>query len=350
MRSFFDCVSIEAVAATVPSSIQDLNEDFLGISFEEILKITKITGISKVAIASELTTTSDLCIGSAKVILESNPSLLNEIDVVIFVSQSRDFILPTTSSIIQDRLGLSPDCLCLDIPSGCTGYLHGLFVSSSLLASGACNKVLLLCGETNSKLINKEDRSVSMIFGDAGSATILGRRSNTNSFFSFKTDGSGYDKIIIPHGGYRNPCKEESLIVSECENGNIRRALDMKMDGMSVFNFAITAVPKLVLESLADCALAPEDIDLFAVHQANQLIVNQLSKKCGFSLEQSPFLAGNYGNTGPASIPLLLSEGFADRASQLKKVMFCGFGVGLNWGVCMTDLSGTRIYPTKCLE
>jgi 3-oxoacyl-[acyl-carrier-protein] synthase-3 len=169
----------------------------------------------------------------------------------------------------------------LDIPSGCTGYLHGLFVSSSLIASTSCRKVLLLCGETNSKLINEKDKSVSMIFGDAGSATVLGFRSHTDSFFSFRTDGSGYENIIIRDGGCRNGFSMDSLTMVEYENDNFRHSLNMKMDGMSVFNFAITAVPTLVRESLSDCSLSPESVDLFAVHQANQLIVNQLAKKCG---------------------------------------------------------------------
>lgn len=346
MKSIFDCVSIDAIASTVPPRLQELNEEFLGISFEDIQKITRITGISSVSIASKSVTASDLCVHSAKSLLESNPLLRNEIDAVIFVSQSRDFILPSTSSIIQNTLNLSSDCLCFDIPSGCTGYLHGLFVSSALIASKSCKKVLLLCGETNSKLINEKDKSVSMIFGDAGSATVLGLKSNANSFFAFRTDGSGSNKIIIQDGGCRNGIGPNSLDLFEFENGNMRHSLNMKMDGMSVFNFAITAVPALVRDSLMYCNLNPKDVNLFAVHQANLLIVNQLAKKCGFDSNQSPFLASKFGNTGPTSIPLLLTEGYSDKSSVLSKVVMCGFGVGLNWGVCIADLSNTYIHPT----
>lgn len=201
-----------------------------------------------------------------------------------------------------------------------------------------------------SKLINRKDKSVSMIFGDAGSATIVGKRPGSSSYFNFKTDGSGYDKIIIPSGGCRNPVKTESFQLTEHENGNLRCQLDMKMDGMSVFNFAITAVPKIVAEALADCSLNADELDLFASHQANHLIVNQLAKKCGFKPYQSPFLAAKFGNTGPASIPLLLTEGFSSDSSALKKVMMCGFGVGLNWGVGITDLSKTKIHQTSFLD
>ena len=326
-----------------------MNEEYLDIPQQDIDKITKITGISKVAIAADRITSSDLCFQSARSIFEANPSFESEIDAIIFVSQTRDFILPSTSSIMQDRLKLSKDCLCLDIPSGCTGFLHGLFVSFSFIHANACRKVLLLCGETNSKIINKMDRSVSMVFGDAGSAIVLGHKQNLMSFFNFQTDGSGYKDIIIHDGGSRYGFNTTSLTVNEVENGNLRHALNMQMDGMSVFNFAINSVPPLVSDSLAMCQISQADVDLFAAHQANRLIVKQIAKKCDFSEAQSPFLAGTTGNTGPSSIPLLLSEGFSNCSSELNKVVMCGFGVGLNWGVCITDLSDTSIYATEQL-
>jgi len=350
MKAMFDCVAIESIAASVPNTFQKMDPEFLGIGNDEIEKITKITGITQVAIAPSSLTSLDLCIGAAKSLFSANPSYVDDIDVVIFVSQTRDYILPTTASLAQAKLGLSLASLCLDVPSGCTGFLHGLFLANTILSSNAAKKVLLLCGETNSKLINKADKSVSMIFGDGGSATVIGRRSEHNSFFSFRTDGNDYEKIIIPEGGFRTPFSIKSLAENEYENGNFRRPIDMKMDGISVFNFAITSVPKLVSESLSTLSLTPSSIDLFATHQANNLIVNQLSKKCGFSPDQAPFLASKIGNTGPASIPLLLTEGFAGRTSNLNKVMMCGFGVGLNWGVCVTDLSQSVIHPTVFMD
>jgi 3-oxoacyl-[acyl-carrier-protein] synthase III len=346
MDAMFDCVAIESIATVVPNSFQTMDSNFLGINDDEIAKITNITGITQVAIAPSLVTSLDLCNVAAKSLLAQTPSYLNEINVVIFVSQTRDYILPTSASLAQAQLGLKESSLCLDVPSGCTGYLHGLFLASTFLQSKAANKVLLLCGETNSKLINKADKSVAMIFGDAGSATVLGRCSDVNSYFAFKTDGTGYDKIIVSEGGARHPFDADSLFASEYENGNFRRPLDMKMDGMSVFNFAITSVPKLVSDTLSKLSLSAESIDLFASHQANKLIVNQLSKKCGFSPQKAPFLASKFGNTGPVSIPLLLTEGFANNTSELSKVMMCGFGVGLNWGVCVTDLSKSTVQST----
>jgi len=350
MNSMFDCVSIEAIAASVPNKFQKMTEKFLGISNAEISKITNITGITQVAIAPPLTTSFNLCISAAKALLKEKPSYIKEIDVVIFVSQTRDYLLPSTSSLVQSELGLSKNTLCFDVPSGCTGFIHGLFLAHSILSSKAANKILLLCGETNSKLINEQDKSVSMVFGDGGSATIIGQRHQSKSYFSFKTDGTGFDKIIVPEGGCKVPFNETSLLTREFENGNFRRAIDMKMDGMDVFNFAITEVPKLVAETLSNLSLSPKSIDLFASHQANKLIVNQVAKKCGFDPEQAPFLATKIGNTGPVSIPLLLTEGYANNSTNLNTVLMCGFGVGLNWGTCVTDFSKTSLLPTLFVD
>ena len=338
-------VCIESVVTCLPEHVQKLDEYFLNIDQAEILKIKNITGIEEVMYASSTTTSADLCFEAASFLVSNNPKLINEIDALIFVSQTPDYLLPNTSSILQSKLSLSTNCLAVDLPNGCTGYIHGLFLASLLVSSNAARKVLLLCGDTNSKLINKRDKAVSMIFGDAGSATIVGKNEKSNIYFNLKSDGANFDKIIIPHGGGRNRVTPSSFNEVECENNNIRSPLDLKMDGMSVFNFAITEVPKLILDSLIDCKMSSEDIDLLALHQANLFIINQLAKKCKIDKNKVPFASKMVGNTGPASIPFLLSKQFSNGTGNLKRVMMCGFGVGFNWGVCFTDLSQTIIYP-----
>jgi 3-oxoacyl-[acyl-carrier-protein] synthase-3 len=268
----------------------------------------------------------------------------DEIDAVVFVSQSRDYILPTSASIIHKKLGLKEGCLVLDVPNGCSGSIYGLVVANSFLASGAANKVLLLAGETNSKMINEHDYSVKMIFGDAGTATLLGRSQNHSQYFNVKTDGSGFDKIIIPEGGYRQPFSSQSLIGREDANGNVRCGLDTYMDGMSVFNFAINQVPLSVKEAFTDLNLSEENVDLIVLHQASQMITNQIARGIKFPKHKVPFGAGEVGNTGPASIPLLLSMEFSNcNPENLTNVMLCGFGVGLNWGVTFCNLSNCKI-------
>ncbi len=344
MKNFFNSVGVTAISSVLPRYLQSLDEEYLGISRDAIDKIIAITGINKVAIASQDQTASDLAFAAAEKLRNKNPQYLEQVDVLLFVSQTRDYVLPNTSILLQERLGLSRDCLCLDIPNGCTGYIYGLYLAATFISSGVAKKVLLLCAETNSKLINAKDKSVSMIFGDGASATVI---SNTNAsvmYLNIKSSGIGFDKIIVPHGGSRHPMTSTSLEIKEYENNNMRRLMDLKMDGMSVFNFAITDVPRLVSEALQDCSLDPKDINLFAAHQANRFIVRQLAKKCSIDSDRSPFMAENYGNTGPASIPLLITDYVCDRKSEsLEKVLMCGFGVGLSWGVCLADLSNTEI-------
>jgi len=337
-------VSVDSIASTLPVNIQKLDEEFLNIPSSEISKIKSITGFDVMRYARKDVTSSDLCFNAAEVLKSSDPLSFEDIDVVIFVSQSRDYILPNTASILQSRLGLSPNCFAIDIPNGCAGYIHGLFVASTFLSTKAARRVLLLCGETNSRLINSRDHSMSMIFGDAGTATLLSFNPKTDMNFNVRTDGSNFDKIIIPHGGFREPASPGSFIENERENKNFRCELDMTMDGMSVFNFAISKVPEIIIDTLSNCNMVKNDISLLALHQANELIVNKIAKKCGIDKSIAPFLAGQVGNTGPASIPLLLSEGFSNKPNLLNTVLMCGFGVGLNWGTCLTDLSRTTIH------
>jgi 3-oxoacyl-[acyl-carrier-protein] synthase III len=349
MSAYFKSIAIESLAATLPDSVQRLDSAFLNIGSDDIDKITKVTGITQVSVSPAHVTALDLCIDAAEVLLANNPSCRAEIDAIIFVSQTRDYILPSSASIAQWKLGIKQDSLCIDVPSGCTGFLHGLFIASTFLSSDSVRKVLLLSGETNSKLINPADRTVSMIFGDGGSAAVLGKKSKHDSYFDFRTDGNGFESIIVPDGGSRSPFSSKSLVIRQVDNGNSRRPLDMKMDGLSVFNFALSSVPALVQETLSSLSLSPSSIDLFACHQANSLVVTQLRRKCGFTEGQAPFLASEFGNTGPASIPLLLTEGFSNSALKLDRVLMCGFGVGLNWGVHVANLSETMIYPTNFL-
>lgn len=350
MKNTIRGVQISAISASLPSTIIKLDHDFLGIQNDEIEKIKEVTGIQSVRYAPLNVTAADLCMSAALHLKHMNPEYFNDVDGLLFVSQSRDYILPNTSALLQSKLGLAQTCLALDLPSGCAGYIHGLFVASLLISSGCCQRVLLLAGETNSRLISHRDKTVSMIFGDGGSATILSKDPQASLYFNIKTDGSGFEKIIIPHGGCRNPVLANSLAATDRGNGNYRSEVDMYMDGMSVFNFAITEAPRLILETLADLKIDSQDLDVLALHQANLLMVNQISKKCNVAREKAPFSATFTGNTGPASIPILLTDLFQGSTHNLTRSLLCGFGVGLTWGTCFGDLSNASIYAPIFVE
>jgi 3-oxoacyl-[acyl-carrier-protein] synthase-3 len=348
MKSSIDNVCVSSVATCVPSEIIDLMDLGKKNGFSEVERVCKTTGIYSLRQASAEVTTSDLCLRAAQLIFDNETGLKESIDGIVFVSQTADYKLPQTSHIIQNKLGLSTDTICFDLPIGCNGYIYGLYQASILISSLSCNNVLLMVGDTSTKLINEKDRSVRLVFGDAGSASIV-KKTNLNSKLSFiiKSDGSGFKDLIIPNGGSRNKFSIESLNENQDSEGNIRSESDLFMDGMAIFNFAIKCVPEIINETLIYSEWSKNEVSLFAIHQANKFMVDYLRKKTKIDPDKMPIVIDGFGNTGPASIPLLLTERFPSLSTnELNKVILCGFGVGLSWGTVACNLSNTKIYKT----
>ena len=343
MKAEFNNISISKIGTAVPKNSLDLMS-LTDLGTERELKtIIKTTGISSVRVAEDNVTSSDLCIEAANNILKDSENV--EVDALIFVSQTRDYHLPQTSFIIQNRLKLRKDIFCLDMPMGCSGYINGLFQASLLLQIPNIKKVLLLAGDTSTKMINLKDRATRMVFGDGGSATVL-EKGNDNISFNLQSDGSGANSLIIKSGAFRNPSDEKSKTSILMEEGNRRSAEDMYMGGMDIFNFAMREVPNIVYEHLRDLNKTKDDIDLLILHQANKFMVNYLRKIIRLNKDDVPVEVDNYGNTGPCSIPLVLSLKGNEyiKKNKLKLVMMCGFGVGLSWGTATTNLENTLFY------
>lgn len=249
----------------------------------------------------------DLCFEAAIYLMKNEEIDKERIGGLVFVSQTNDYILPCTSVILQDRLGISKETVCLDIHYGCSGYIYGLLQAALWISSAACEYVLVLCGDTSTKMVNEKDKSLKMVFGDSGTATLV-TRGGKEMGFSLCSDGSGYDKLIIPAGGFRNKASEESKILLFDNDKNGRTQEDLYMDGMAIFDFAITNVPPNINELAEQMNWQKEEVDLFALHQANKFIINSIRKKLMAQAEKVPIDIVNFGNTGPASIPLLLSD------------------------------------------
>jgi len=284
-----------------------------------------------------------MCFEAAKSLIEKEKLDAEKIDGLVFVSQTVDYILPSTSIILQNRLGLTEDTLCLDIHYGCSGYIYGIFQASLWINSGACNQVLVLSGDTSSRLINPNDKSLRMVFGDCGTATLV-TKGNSTIGFSICSDGSGYDRLIVPVGGFRNPKTEKTKELLFDEDNNGRTSEDLFMDGMAIFNFAISKVHLNINSLIEHVGWNKDDVKLYALHQANNFMVNYIRKKLKVDSEKVPLNILNYGNTGPATIPLLLSDSLSSNNTILDKSILCGFGVGLSWGSIACDLSDTHFY------
>lgn len=349
-KGIFKHVRIHSIATTVPSNSKSIDEELeLFGNQRAINKLKNITGLHYRRIVDENTTSVDLCSYSVKNLLQELQIDKNEIDGVVFVTQTPDYRIPNCASVVQGMLGLGEQCICYDINHGCSGYIYGLLNVFSLVETGVCKKMLLLVGDTLSKVINPKDKSLVIIHGDAGSATLIEHsEEEIESHFVLHSQGTKAESIIIRAGGFRNMSTTESRIEKRDSEGNIRTEEQLYMNGLEVFNFAITNVPCLVNEVLEFAGHSIEEIDFFAFHQANGIINKGIVQKLGLREEVAPYrVIKKYGNSSCCSIPQVFSEALgSDKQLPKNLVLMVGFGVGLSLGSCCTSLNDTIILPT----
>lgn len=326
-------VAVKGFSACVPPDI-DENINYSLLTEEERAKVISSIGVERKRVAKDNVSASDLCYKAAEKLIEELHWDKNDIGCLIFVSQTPDYILPATSCLLQHRLGLNSECYTLDISLGCSGWVYGLSVLSSLLSHGNIKKGLLLVGDITTRLGCREDTSYWPLFGDAGTATAVEYvEGASDMYFHTATDGSGAEAIIIPDGAYRNGISKESLKIEVDTDGLNRSKLNTKMDGMDVFAFAVSKAPKSVAALLEKLQIPQEDIDCFVFHQANRFLNEKIRKKLKIDASKVPYSLLNYGNTSCATIPLTL---VTERQEQLQNsrmnIVGCAFGVGLSWG------------------
>ena len=249
------------------------------------------------------------------------------------MTQTPDYHLPTTSPLLQKRLGLSENCLALDISLGCSGYVYGLSVISSLLSHGNIKKGLLLSGDTILKTCSKNDKTTYPLFGDAGSATALEFQETGKLLFNLKTDGNGSNVIKIESGGFRNPVNPDSFKEIKIDEGISRNKLQLILEGMDVFTFGISKAPANIKELAEHFKLNLENIDYFIFHQANKFMNEKIRKKLNIPAGKVPYSIERFGNTSCATIPLTMVTEMRDKLqNNALSHIACGFGVGLSWG------------------
>lgn len=297
-------------------------------------KIFEKTGIRERHISAEKETAGDLGERAARKLFAEDAVDPSSIDFILLATQSPDYILPTTACMLQDRLGIPTTAGALDFNLGCSAFIYGLSLAKGLIASETAQRVLLITAETYTKHIHPMDKSVRTIFGDGAAATlVVAAEAEGIGSFVLGTDGSGYDKLIVPAGGMRLEPSEVTALEHTDESGNTRSQDNVFMDGTEIFSFTIKTVPRTVKETLEKNGLALEDIDLFVFHQANQYMLDFLRKKCKIAPEKFYMNFADCGNTVSASIPIALVRAVQD--GSLKpgmKMMLVGFGVGLSWG------------------
>ena len=325
---------IKAIEYYLPENV--LTNDQIAERFPEwsAEKVANKIGISKRHITASDETATDLAFKVAEKLFNQNSEITKEsIDFLLLCSQSVDYKLPSSSCILQHRLGLKTSCGAFDFNLGCSGYEYGLAVAKGLILSGIANNVLLITAETYTKYIHPEDKGNQTIFGDAATATII----STDGFaeigeFVLGTDGSGAETLIIRNGGSRNPDKNGK--VTEDDNGTPIWHDHLYMDGGAIFNFTSEIVPEMVNQLLKKECLKQDDINLWVFHQANKYMINYLRKLMCIDKDKFFIYMDKVGNTVSSTIPLALKE--AQKQDILHgNILLAGFGVGLSWGATL---------------
>ncbi len=344
----YNNVEIKGISAVVPKQIID-NRYFTDfISEKEADSIIKMTGIAQRRFASKDVTSVDLCYQAAQNLVKNLDITMDSIDAIIMVTLTPDYRMPGSAFVLHQKLKLKKECLAFDISLGCSGYIYGLCVAFNLLQQENIGNILLLNGETKSKTYGKKDKSTSLLFGDAGSATIIGKtETDFPTTITLNSDGSRYKVIMIPSGGYRNPTNANSTIEQIQEDGNWRALEQGIMDGPAVFDFTITEVPVDIQIALKESDKSINDIDYFIFHQANKFITDHIGKKLGIPAKKIPYSLNKYGNTASVSIPLTISSELYSANKKPGLVCFSAFGVGLSWGTAITNLKNCLIEPVK---
>lgn len=337
-------VNIVGIASCVPSQELD-NYTLQNFSSSDVAKIIDNTGVKKRRITQKICS-SDLCYRAAMNLFSSLDCDPDSIDIVIFVSQTPDYVLPATACTLQHRLGLSKNVMAFDINLGCSGYVYGLIVAAQMLSTGAFKRVLLLTGDTISKLASEQDKTVAFLFGDAGAATLLEHDSSAAPMiFDYGTDGADFDKLIVEAGGCRSR-SDSSVSQRACDDvGNYRAKSELFMSGTDVFSFTIKEVPKTILKTLSEAKWSDNDVTAYFFHQANAFMLKHLVKKLGLNPEKAPIEVEEFGNTSVASIPLticLTAEKILTN-SYPAKLILAGFGVGFSWATMACQLTNTKI-------
>jgi 3-oxoacyl-[acyl-carrier-protein] synthase-3 len=333
---------IAAVCTCVPTARFDNLRESPDFSEEEIRKVTGMAGVAARRLAGNTVCSSDLCVAAAQRALNRLGWKQDSIDALIMVTQTPDYFLPSTACVIHHRLGLADHCAAFDVGLGCSGYPYGMWLAAMMLQGGSVRRVLILHGETPTRFSDKADRSVSLLFGDAGSATALeatGTSSTSEWHYALHSDGSGYNSMIIESGGFRD------------RFGSDPRKHCVHMNGALVFNFTIKRIPALIDETLTGAGITSNDVDYFIFHQSNQFIMKHLCVKQSISLEKAPIILKEFGNTGGVSIPLTLTEGKLTRPKdRALRLMLLGYGVGFSWGSALVDLDSNAILESVQLD
>ena len=339
--SSFSHVRICGMKTVIPEHFIDIDNElqYFDNNPKKLARAKKMMGYGRRYIADDDTTVTDMAVDAAEKLLTEMNINRDGIDLLIFVNQKPDYKEPNDAYVAHGRLNLNKSCTSLDLNMGCSGYVHALMTAHAFLSSGNYKKCLLLAGDLCARMNDQSDRKKAPVFGDAVSATLLEyTKKERKAFFVTGSDGKGWNKIVYPIGGTRLPFTNENIdLCIEDDNGNKWKTTQAILKGEDVFNFTMEVAPSLLNETMKAVGWTVDDVDLFAIHQANKQIVENIISKAGIPLEKAPVdVFSKYANNSTNSVVTVV----CDHSEPLKNVVLCAFGVGLSWGGAALDLSG----------
>lgn len=336
-------IRIVGISGAVPGNCIE-NQEMTHIFSEKTIKnFIRYTGIKKRHIASPRQTASDLGYVAAEKLLKDLQIDRTQVGVLAFCSQEADYIKPATAHVLQKRLGISQDCAVFDVNLGCSGFVYCNQIVQTMLEASDARYGLLILGETPNKKINPVDKSIALMFGDAGAAILYEKIGREKVCTLLQADGQRYASIIIPAGGFRDPCPKNKFYMAN--NAVLHSKYNTYMDGLNVFAFAITDVAEAIKTYLQHVEKKVADFDYVILHQANITMLKRISTKLDIPFEKMLISLDEYGNTSGASIPITITKNLCGKKYATKHILLVGFGIGLSWGVTEITLENCKILP-----
>ena len=342
-KSSFRHACITGITAVVPEKCINIDDEIGFFNNDKTLleRNKKILGLGTRHVVDEGTAVSDLLEAAAERLFGGMKIDRTSVDAMVVVTSSPDYHYPATACVLQHRLGFSEECSCFDVTGlACSAYVHGRWLANSLVESGAAKRCLVLAGELTSAHSDRRNRNSNMLFGDAGTATLVEMSDEERqAWFITGTRGAVWKTLIAPAGGYALPIRGDiaDLEVTD-DSGNVWRMYDDIMKGMDVFKFTTDVAPKGIADVMAYSGKSVDDIDYFAIHQANKQIVTTVARWAG--LPKGKYSADaftKYGNCGSAAVTMELVNRL--ESGPLSTVCLATFGVGLSWGFAIMDFS-----------
>ena len=343
MDLLFKNKKITGMLTIAPQKSVSFEDEMSNFSFSpaKSKKLAMVMGYKNHRIAEEGQTSSDFCLYGLNYLIDNGLLSKDDIDALIMVTQTPDYQMPPTSNVLHGKLGLKHDVICMDINQGCAGFELGLIQACMLLEQPAIKKVILLNADVVSPKVSKFDRNSWPLIGDAASITIIEKcEEETTIHCNIKMDGTGWDVLIIPAGGARNPHSEQTAELVEDEAGN-KRALDnLVMKGDEVFNFVQRVVPPMINHLMEVSGTKKEDVDWFMFHQPNKFMLNKVADAIDVPYEKMPAnIVENFGNASGVTVPTAICFNLGEHLEKESfKVCVAGFGVGLTWSSAILDL------------